>query len=245
MWRSRGGVFVPLHQQEALWLAFDGAWWKPNAVQVGVGGVNAMTGDSWDERLSATPQNYIVCPDQPWLDGINSGAGEVRQFLAMPLGSGTTVEGQLRSAEQLGGIQLRVYEPLPGRFPDEEPERPEPAIAGALAAGAEMGIGAGGAIRQKLYPDEYGIDAWDESSGEEVAVHILNSAQYRELTGVEPPPTSIDAVTYTEHGFPWFELYDESKGDVAGSEELAGVEPISPPNDQSVVVDPSQTRKIP
>ena len=34
-------VIVPLHRREAMWLAFRGAPWKPNAVKVGVGTINA------------------------------------------------------------------------------------------------------------------------------------------------------------------------------------------------------------
>src|SRR5689334_23270192 len=42
-WRT-DGVFVPMYQREALWLGFGGAEWKPNAVKVGLGTVNAVTG---------------------------------------------------------------------------------------------------------------------------------------------------------------------------------------------------------
>src|SRR5687767_6478411 len=89
-WRERGGVFIPVYQREALWLGFDGAEWKPNAVKVGVGGVNAVSGAPWDETLRQSPRDYIVCPQQPWLDGINAGRGFIRQFVAMPLGAGST-----------------------------------------------------------------------------------------------------------------------------------------------------------
>jgi hypothetical protein len=110
-----------MYQREALWLAFDAAAWKPNAVKVGVGRVNALTGDSWDLALRAEPQDYLVCPNQPWLDGFKTGENVVRQFVAMPLGQGYTVEGQLTGEEQFGGMQIVVYEPKPGRFPDQPP----------------------------------------------------------------------------------------------------------------------------
>jgi hypothetical protein len=92
-WADRPGVFIALYQWEALRLAFSGTWWKPNAVQVGVGGINAVSGERWGGPLAPEPQNYIVCPDQPWLDGINAGQGFVRQFVATPLGAGQSVEG--------------------------------------------------------------------------------------------------------------------------------------------------------
>src|SRR5215212_11904918 len=71
------GVFVPLYQREALWIGFDAAAWKPNAVKIGVGGVNAVTGTAWDDRLRANPQDYLVSPPQVWLDGVISGDGSV------------------------------------------------------------------------------------------------------------------------------------------------------------------------
>jgi hypothetical protein len=43
-WREHGGVFIPMYQREALWLAFGGAYWKPNAVKIGVGKINAVSG---------------------------------------------------------------------------------------------------------------------------------------------------------------------------------------------------------
>ncbi len=145
----------------------------------------------------------------------------MRQFVALPLGRGTTVEGQLTGKEELGGIQIRVYEPKPGRFPDRPPPEEEMPV-GPLRSPA-LGLGAGGAVRQKIYPDPYGIDAWDPEGVETLFVHLVNSAEYRELTGREPPPTPIDAATYTERGFPWFKLYDEEKADVPASRRLAGL----------------------
>jgi len=129
----RDDLLIPMYRREALWIAFEGAWWKPNAVKVGVGGVDAISGDAWNEELRDHPQNYLVVPDQPWLDGINSGAGTVRQFVAMPLGEGYTVEAQITGEERTGGIQIAVFEPLPGKFPDVPPPREHDPSAPAMA----------------------------------------------------------------------------------------------------------------
>jgi hypothetical protein len=230
-WRELGGVFIPMYQREALWLAFDGAWWKPNAVQVGVGRVNAVSGTPWDEGLTSSPQNYLVVPDQPWLDGINAGEGEVRQFVAAPLGSGATVEGQVTGKEEHGGIQLRAYEPRAGRFPDKPPRRRERDLADsgkplASMSSGGMGIGAGGRVRQRIYPDTYGIEAWDPGSPRTLFVHILNSEQYEEVTGRPPPPTPVSVETYTDYGFPWFELYDGDRGTLPAAEPLERVRSV-------------------
>jgi hypothetical protein len=62
-WREREGVFIPLYQREALCLAFSAAPWKPNAVQIAVGRVNAISGEPDEAWLHTDPQNYVVCPD--------------------------------------------------------------------------------------------------------------------------------------------------------------------------------------
>ncbi|WP_109530306.1 MULTISPECIES: hypothetical protein [Nocardia] len=106
-WRERGGVMLPVYQREAMWLRFSAH--APAALKVGVGKVCAISGKPWSDTLVGKPQNYVPLPQQPWLDGINSGKGTVRQFVAMPLGLGATVEGQVTGSEQWGGIQVAVH----------------------------------------------------------------------------------------------------------------------------------------
>ncbi|MEU7057216.1 hypothetical protein [Streptomyces sp. NPDC046197] len=110
-WRARGGVMLPVYLREAMWLSFAGTT-EPAALQVGVGKVCAVSGRPWSDRLHRDwrhPQNYVVLPRQPWLDGINSGKGTVRQFVAVPLGLGATVEGQVTGEEVWGGVQLQSF----------------------------------------------------------------------------------------------------------------------------------------
>lgn len=245
-WRSQNSYFISMYQREALWLGFDGAMWKPNAVKIAIGKVNAISGQAWDEALQAQPQNYIVCPNQPWLDGINAGESFIRQFVAMPLGSGLTVEAQVNGSEEFGGIQILVHEPKPGRFPDQPPER-SPDIRGAalsLPIGAQMGLGAGGKMIQKIYPDPYGVDTWDLANSGSITVHIINSEQYRELTDLEPPPTPITAEAYTQYGLPWFTLYDENQGDVPAAETLSRVRTIREQESEQGVVDQQEDKAI-
>ena len=49
------------------------------------------------------PQDYIVYPDQHWLDGINIGEDFIRQFVATPVGLGDTIEAQLTGVEEFVG----------------------------------------------------------------------------------------------------------------------------------------------
>jgi len=231
-WLEEVGAFIPMYQREALWIGFHGAEWKPNAVKIAVGGINVISGEPFKHGLDADPQDYIVCPDQPWLDGINTGRGFIRQFVAMPLGMGYTIEASLTGKEEFGGIQVTVFEPKPGRFPDKPPKRSETgpvrfAVPKTKGAPESMGLGAGGKMKQKIYPDPYGIDVWDQDNSGHVGIHIVNSAQFFELTGIHPPPTPVDIQSYTEHGLPWFDLYDEAKADIPASDKLTGAETIT------------------
>jgi hypothetical protein len=215
-----GVASVPMHQREALWLGFEGASWKPNACIVLAGGVNAVTGKAGDDALDPARQNYLVTPYQPWLDGFNAGAGSVRQFVAVPLGTGLTAEAAITGREEAGGLELVVYEPRPGRFPDEPP--PEDA-EGAPVRMASMGLGGGGTIRQRTYEDPYGADAWDPASAVRVRIALLNAEQWKQATGEPPPPSPVSAEDYARAGLPWFDLYDDDRSDVAPAAELAAL----------------------
>jgi len=122
-WLSEGGFFIPLYQKEALFLEFEGQKWRPCAAKVAIGRVNAVTGEEYDAKIRPHKQDYLVVPDQKWLDGINSGEGRVGQFVAMPLGQGFTVEAQVTDEETHGGFQVTVFDPKKGRFPEEHPEQ--------------------------------------------------------------------------------------------------------------------------
>lgn len=235
-WAERGGAFFPIYQREALWLSFEAASWKPNAVKIGVGRINALTGAAWDEKLHSNPQDYLVCPNQPWLDGVVIGEGVIRQFVAMPLDEGYTIEAQLTGEEQFGGMQILVLDPKPGIFPDQPP--PETLTRGEVlplsaqlvvkqAPQAEMGLAAGGKMTQKVYPDPYGLSTWDENLSGKVEIHLVNSQVYLAITGEAPPPSPVSAKTYTEYGFPWFELYDEHLAALPSTDKLAEVKSIS------------------
>jgi hypothetical protein len=232
-WRAHGGVMIPMYQREAMWLRFQAAHWRPNALKVAVGKVNALSGEPYDQRLTTGAQDYVVTPPQPWLDGINAGAGFIKQFVAMPLGSGATVEGQITGAETHGGLQLVCVEARPGRFPEQAPvlarEFALPACAPAMAGGtalAEMGLAAGGRMRQQLYPDPHGIDTWDQGNYGRVFVHIVNSRDWTRITGEPLPPTPVDVHSYIAAGLPWFDLYDDHLGDIEPSAALAKVRSV-------------------
>lgn len=228
-WRDHGGAFFPMYQREALWLGFHCPAWKPCAVKVAIGRVNALTGEADDNILRAHPQNYLVCPDQLWLDGVHVGSETIRQFVAMPLGLGYTVESVLAGEEMYGGIQITVFEPQPGQFPDP-PLKVTPTGPARLFTPRrvveEMGIGAGGVMQQKIYPDTYGLAVWNPCLYGRVFVHIVNSLQFREIVDNNPPSPPIDARTYTQYGLPWFAMYEEKQCGLEASVQISSVKTI-------------------
>jgi hypothetical protein len=230
-WLARGGVMLPVYQREAMWLSF----WsdEPGALQVGIGKVCAVSGEAWAERLIQDPQNYVVLPEQPWLDGINAGEGFIRQFVAVPLGSGATVEGQVTGAEVHGGVQLRAVglnEQALQRWRDQQAEHQrfasESCDAVYSAAPVGMGLGAGGRMRQEVYADERDLPDYNEERSSRVFVHLCSAAQWTAITGEVPPPTPIDRDAYVQAGLPWFDYYDADATDLAPAKTLAKVKSV-------------------
>jgi len=237
-WRA-GEAFIPVYQREALYVGFDHeAPWRPHAVKVAAGRINALTGEFEVDGLTSDPQNYLVCPPQLWLDGFKTGTGVVRQFVAVSFGTGHTIEAALAGAEGFGGLQITIHAPQPGRFPDERPAAGEDAAAPRPFASRwgrqvskmvaqQMGLGAGGELRQNVFPDPHGADAWDQSNFGRVCIHLVNSARFQEITGQEPPPTPVTEHTYAEHKFRWFPAYGVEPGAVAATARLANAQTIA------------------
>jgi hypothetical protein len=249
-WRAKGGVMIPMYQREAMWIQIGDV---PRALKIGVGKICAVTGERWAPGLRS--KGYVVSGSQPWLDGIATGSGTIRQFVAMPLGMGYTVEGQLTGEERNGGVQLEVFGPKPGRLPPQDMRMcmpmpcksggfggPPPVCSSPMAApmagpmasmGAAapraraMGLAAGGRMTQKVLADPHGLDVWDTTESARVFVHIVSSEQWREITGEEAPPTPVTAKTYAQHGYPWFQVYDEHVLGLPGSEVLASVKSVA------------------
>jgi hypothetical protein len=216
-WRDRGGVFLPMYQSEAMWISFDSTY--PCAIKIAAGKINAITGDTWRDQLRADKQDYVITPDQPWLDGFNVGENIVRQFVAMPLGDGVTAEEQLTGVAEFGGLQLLVspmrkeqYEQKQQREKAWELEK----VNYLMAPPRRMGLSPGGKVKQKIFKDENGIEAWDQRYASRCFVHIVNSRDYASITGSIPPHRPIRCGDYEAAGLPWYDYYSDNSA-VRGS----------------------------
>ena len=231
-WQMHGGVFLPMHQSEAVWLDFHALY--PMAIKVAAGKVNVLTGQEWTRDLCAEPQDYLVVPSQPWLDGFCVAEGTIRQFVAMPLGAGFTAEEQLAGASQHGGLQIIAY-PMRGdvyreRYQCTRAVREDASARDdqePLSEVQDMGIAPGGLMRQRIYEDAEGLDAWDTSTCSRCFAHLLNSQQFFSIAGVEPPTMPPTAKNYSDAGLPWFDYYDGDRAALKGAKKLAGMHSLA------------------
>jgi hypothetical protein len=250
-WAEHGGVLMPMYQSEALWIRFRSGY--PFAVKVAAGKINAVTGDLWAAGLQAHPQNYLVVPDQLWLDGFAIKKGVIRQFVAMPLGDGYSAEEQITGKSDVGGIQLQVYPMRPeaffriklaARLPksledllDElidqwfeahplEPRRLFAMQPSMVMEDRGMGLGAGGTMRQEIFEDPHEFSDWDLSMTSRCFVHLCNSLVWRQVTGNNPPHPPFTAKEYTNAGIPWFDYYRDDLSALRGSDVLDTVKSV-------------------
>jgi len=239
-WLKRGGVLLPMWQAEALWLNFqsdhvarrDTSY--PFAIKVATGKVNAVTGELWKGGLSRNPQDYLVVPGQPWLDGYCVEKGIIRQFVAMPLGEGFSVEEQLTGEAEFGGMQIEVFPMRPDVFEQRFPEVLERMYYGHAAAGMcldraaapGMGLAPGGRMRQEIYQDPFSIHDWDTGHSSRCFIHLVNSATWRAISGEAPPTKPPTEKDYTTAGYPWFDYYDAELKAVQGSKVLSALKSV-------------------
>jgi len=242
LWLRHGGVMLPMYQSEALWLNFHASYIDmqatyPFAIKIATGKQNAVSGKPWSEDLHRRPQDYVVAPEQPWLDGYCIEKGVIRQFVAIPLGAGYTAEEQITGEAEHGGLQIMVYpmkrEVFERRFPLHEELAQTGDVRYCVAYGPSpeetgaMGLAPGGHMRQEIYDDPFKLSDWDTAHTSRCFVHIANSLVWRAITGQHPPTVPPTAREYSRHGLPWFEYYNDSGAAVGGSKILKGLKSVA------------------
>jgi len=251
---DRDGIFLPIHDVEAMWIGFGATnYRKPNALLIGAGGINAITGQRLGTRLQEG--NYLVVPPQPWIDGWKTPDGSVRQFVATfhKAGKGLTVAEQLIGTESTtGALGIATYE-LKNPLPEHRVEKltykslstkGTPKLGGYLnvpqinlvtmdaclavprasnqSYSAEMGLGAGGSITQKIYPDPYGLSEWKPEPTALLSIYFVDAISFGELIGVTFPKP----LTSKEMQHPGFKLHDGHLADNPGSHKFKAVKSV-------------------
>ena len=242
-WITHGGVMFPMYQSEAMWICFDSAYdgerevEYPFAVKIATGKVCAVSGEGWREGLHRKPQDYCMVPRQPWLDGYCVEKGVIRQFVAMPLGSGYSAEEQVTGEAEYGGLQVQAFpmkrEVYERRFPKPTHRAAEmnfmeegPRYMIRDCASPDMGLAPGGRMKQEIYKDRYKLSDWDMTDTSRCFVHITNSMVWQSITGKQPPEPPPTSSVYNEAGLPWFDWYDDKSPALPGSGVLGGMKSI-------------------
>lgn len=249
-WLEKGGVMLPMYQGEAMWMSFEST--IPCALKIVSGSVNALTGGRDLQELDSDPQNYVVIPDQPWLDGFKVSKGTVRQFVAMPVGSGYTASEQLANDAEAGGLVMEAF-PMKAEsyFPEflecELENIMHDVLTNLFGMGWEgesqilccsapanyfemregVGLGAGGKIQQEVYADTHGIDVWSFQDAIRVCIHTCNAMIWRKVTGENPPHPPLTATEYSRHRIPWFDFYRDDLEALPETENLANLKSVS------------------
>lgn len=214
VWNEHGGVLMPMYQSEAMWINFTGGDY-PFAVKIAAGKINAVTGELWTNGLHDNPQNYIPVPDQPWLDGFCVEKGLIRQFIAMPLGEGYTAEEQITDKAEVGGLQIAVY-PMKRAWAEKHFQNRWRGHSDGMppccmsVAEPIMGLAPGGKMKQEIYEDEHGLEAWDLENSSRCFIHLANSNIWKNITSDPPPHQSPTAQDYSAAGLPWFDYYSDA-----------------------------------
>jgi hypothetical protein len=236
---QRGGVIMPVWQAEAVSIGFESIGPArdiefPVALMLAAGKINAVTGEAWQPDLRGRPQNYVVVPRQSRLDGFVVESGEIRQFVAMPSGTGLTIEEQLTGAAQWAGIQIMAIPMKRDAWMQHRSRQPAKAshISGSLSMMSlksipPMGLCAGGRVRQKVYRSALPKSAWDISAAERVFVHLVNASHWAAITDEPPPSRPPTAKAYRDAGLPWFDEYSDDHAVVSGSPILRRVAPLT------------------
>ncbi|KAI7786261.1 hypothetical protein LA080_004082 [Diaporthe eres] len=237
---DKGGVFFPMHQKEAMWINFKAT--APFMIKIYCGGINVVSGEHAAESANTKQrraklltkgeliQDYVVLPEQPWIDGVAIKPAVVRQFVAMPLGQGYTVEAQLTGGEVVGGLMFEIT-----------PAFCEPKDQGPLEI--YINTMTGRTITMLCFPDDdiYTIKSRVQElegltpdrqrliyEGRQLEdAETLRHYNIEKVTGEEPPACPTDAEAYAKTGVPFFDLYEENSTDVSGAETFGALQSIN------------------
>jgi len=230
---------VPMSDKEAMWFSFSSSFDStPVAVKILAGGINTITGEkeTGDARsvlINNEPngygQNYMIVPGQPWLSGFKTKDNKVRQFIAVTLGKGLSVEEKLEKT-QTGGIQFIVFPIkqetlqkldkkyiLPRSTWQEGPfglENDDGLVECCLMLEdlneksetlEVMGLGAGGEIAQEIIASPFVADDFDPAKAKYIELQLVNDKQFCELNRLPAPPRQPTEAEYTNAGGLWFD----------------------------------------
>ena len=132
------------------------------------------------------------------------------------------MEEQITGAADHGGVQIAVYPMKAERYVKMRTEKlaEERMLSVCHDLSMDMALAPGGRMKQEIYDDPYGLDAWDQRHSSRCFVSIANSAVWTAITGERPPNEPPTAKEYTNAGLPWFDYYGGDAEAIAGAQKF-------------------------
>jgi hypothetical protein len=152
----------------------------------------------------------------------------IRQFVAMPLGSGYLPDDGINSPNRFGRLELIAY-PMAGeafnlRYPRDAWQERLPGLDLSapieLAGNQEQHTGQDALQRQRVEEGLFPIRDWDQSDPEHYTMHLVNSLHWCAITGGPPPMSPARAVMDQETSTP--STVEAIQYPVAQPEQLEG-----------------------
>ena len=220
-WIKKGGVVMPLHRSEALWIWISSRY--RFAVKIKVGEINALSGAPWSSGLQRQPQNYLVAPNAPWEEDDEV----VRCLVAMPLrkreanGDGIQFEITPICAESVYRdenafllpptiqefFMRLIFASMISKQLDEISRRHErEEIADALEKSTEPALAIG---RHRIPDDPYQLGEWNQAQTLCYFLHVCDPQAWRRMTGRTSPYPPLTETEYLNARVPWFANYAE------------------------------------
>jgi hypothetical protein len=199
-------VLVPVGEDEALWIGFEPADDRvAMAVRVGVepagGGtmIDATTDGRWTDKVTTSPQNYIVSPPQWALYGISDGKGRAWQFVRAAAAGRDDPTGVARLYVMCA--PPRVMPALPPR------SAPAPVLHTGESAPEQRDTSSSegkdeGIVPQLIHADPYGVQHWDFGAAVAARVLFASPEEFERRSGLPRPGPLDSADTYQGRRLP-------------------------------------------
>jgi hypothetical protein len=101
------------------------------------------------------------------------------------------------------------------------------AVMETMSSVPDMGLGAGGRMKQEIYEDSQAFQDWELRHRSRCFVHLVNSLVWRQITDTEPPTAPLTSEDYRRRGIPWFDYYGGDARALESTGELEGVKSVA------------------
>jgi hypothetical protein len=158
---------------------------RPHALKLGDDSIDVVSGRRFDpDTLTADPQNYLVIPDQPWLDGSSRATASCASSWRRRSGRGHRGVAITLSLFRRGPDACLVL-----HTPRSETIERAGEILDRVDREPPLGLDANGRVRQRIYADEWR----DRTSGTRSRSGrpyrpLVDAVAFEAVTGIAAPP---------------------------------------------------------